>query len=103
MQRSLAEACGPGQSFDSVVCFGKLQVGTCTEINTHWVEYGTKYFNVVVVSQACFIREATTRTVLKNAAARLKAGGYFFGFLPDSSHIWRDSRSIPLVSSVLLF
>jgi hypothetical protein len=26
--------------------------------------------------------------LLSNASARLNDGGYFFGFLPDSSHIW---------------
>ena len=45
-----------------------------------------------VWGQACFIREATTRKVLKNINALLKEGGYCFGFLPDSSHIWTKAQ-----------
>ena len=62
MQRPVQDILEPERRFNAVACFGKLQ--------------------------ACFAREATARTLIANAAARLNEGGYFFGFLPDSSHIW---------------
>ena len=62
VQRPVQDILEPERRFNAVACFGKLQ--------------------------ACFAREATARTLIANAAARLNEGGYFFGFLPDSSHIW---------------
>jgi SAM-dependent methyltransferase len=65
-QQSLREKLLPGRAFDAVACFGKMQ--------------------------QCFVREQATRCVLANAARNLKSGGYFFGFLPDSSHIWTKAQ-----------
>ncbi|KAG6555959.1 hypothetical protein Mapa_001899 [Marchantia paleacea] len=38
--------------------------------------------------QDCFTSEDMVRRLLKNVAAVLKSGGYFFGTCPDSSTIW---------------
>eukprot|EP01052_Picozoa_sp_SAG31_P031629 SAG31_NODE_3371_length_4353_cov_3.023507_4_plen_263_part_00 len=66
-QHKLKDKLPADQRFDAVVCFNsKLQ--------------------------ACWGREANARTFLANAAGRLVPGGYFFGFLADSSHIWKRAQ-----------
>lgn len=62
IQDSLEYALSPDVEFDYVVCFS-----------------GLKY---------SFEDKEKARMFLKNAACRLKPGGYFFGVLPDSSAIW---------------
>jgi len=59
---SLAEVLPTNRSFDVVVCFGGMQNS--------------------------FASQKAAETFLANVTCRLREGGYFFGFLPDSSAIW---------------
>jgi hypothetical protein len=61
-QTSLDQVLREGRSFDVVVCFDGMQNS--------------------------FASEETAELFLRSATCRLREGGYFLGFLPDSSAIW---------------
>lgn len=65
---SLDQVLREGRSFDVVVCFDGMQNS--------------------------FASEETAELFLRSATCRLREGGYFLGFLPDSSAIWSKAAKV---------